>query len=805
VTSSPDEPRIRKRLGIPRDARLVIVFSESSHWDPNWLLTSEEYYRLRIRRILDKAIRELQLEPRRVFSVECVFFLKMYWERNPEKREPIRRLVNQGRLRLTGSGMTTPDTVLPETEALLRDYLLGQEWLRRNGMEQEPRLAYLPDDFGFSPTVPDLLDALGFEMAVVTRIDGSYFPGSEYRTSSYYPRPGSSADILIHVEKSSDFVWKGADGSRVLCHWNPFTYGQGDMITARGPVRWMGITLGLSDRSLKNVSRKIDSYVRDLTPLARTPYLLCPIGMDFNSPIPGLTGLLDRYNREVYPNSGVFALNAGMDDYLDLVACHRERLPELELDMNPYWMGFYASRPEIKQRCRELVHDLVRVEARLALNKEDRRAGELLTALQPAWENTVVANHHDFITGTSPDRVWRKEQRPWLESARNTVQWVREGTEERFPASPAASSAPRQVSWTLAGGVLRVESDHYRIEVSESAGGCITGWKDPTDGKDLLAGPANDPTAYADSGGLWRMGHEFYGGVFRLQERTSQQSAILRAEEKNGVLCLSVESELEDRKLLRAMWFRSDSPFVRMRLSGSASKRRTVTCRFPAALGPEAICMEVPGGVVTRPLVKVYDPTFWPALSFAHLRDTTTGSGMALFMGGPASVSAGETGILECVALRNAPKERAFGFLPLPGHPAYGEDNEIHGFDYALGFTREGDWRVNRLHVLAPEILAESWMNPGAKRYPAWGEAPISTGSEDVRVLAVKPAQRGEGLIVRLQSFGAETAVLRFQDRQIERAVLCDARERDRGELECHDGKAEVPLVKSITTVRVIC
>ena len=36
--------QIRRRLGIPDDAEQILIFSESSHWDPNWLFTSEEYF-----------------------------------------------------------------------------------------------------------------------------------------------------------------------------------------------------------------------------------------------------------------------------------------------------------------------------------------------------------------------------------------------------------------------------------------------------------------------------------------------------------------------------------------------------------------------------------------------------------------------------------------------------------------------------------------------------------------------------------------------------------------------------------------
>lgn len=99
----------RRRLGIPDDAARVLILAESSHWDPDWLLTSEEYYRTRVERVLDQAIDVLAREARRVYSLEHIFFLRLYFERRAGRRSSIRALVNERRLRLTGSAMTTPD------------------------------------------------------------------------------------------------------------------------------------------------------------------------------------------------------------------------------------------------------------------------------------------------------------------------------------------------------------------------------------------------------------------------------------------------------------------------------------------------------------------------------------------------------------------------------------------------------------------------------------------------------------------------------------------------------------------------
>ena len=83
--------------------------------------------------------------------------------------------------------------------------------------------------------------------------------------------------------------------------------------------------------------------------------------------------------------------------------------------------------------------------------------------------------------------------------------------------------------------------------------------------------------------------------------------------------------------------------------------------------------MDVPGGVVRRQARKLFDPTYWPARSFAHFRNGD--SGLAVFFGGPGCVSFNGKGSVEWVVLRNAPREVAFGFLPILAHPASGRDS----------------------------------------------------------------------------------------------------------------------------------
>lgn len=796
------ERALRARLGIPEDARHVLVLGESSHWDPNWLFTSEEYYRRRIERILDEVLRELEAEPRRVFSLEAIFFLRLYWERRPDRRELLRQLIAERRLQLTGTGITTPDTVIPATEAILRDYLLGQEWLRAQGIAAEPRLAYLPDDFGCSPALPAILRALGFDRTALTRIDGMYFVGADLRPSSAYPLPGSSAHVLERELRTQDFVWRAPDGSEVLCHWNAFTYFQGDMLAHIGVIRWMGMTLGVPWRTGGHIASRIAALVRQLAPLARTPYLFCPIGCDFNGPIHRLAELLDRYDRTRYQDTGVWALSAGMDDYLDLVDCRRARLPVLELDPNPYWMGFYASRPNVKRLSNRIARKLVLAE-KLAFDP-DRPDGRADPDLDDAWDLVALTNHHDLVTGTSPERVYRREQLPWLRRAESLADAA---LARARPSASAGTTPPpfAPVEWTLERGVLEARTEHYALTISERAGGCIVSLR--TEGVERLAGPANDLVAYEDSGGLWRMGHEFLGGRFRERARASELPASISARESGGVLEVEIRSRLDGLELVRWLWLGGGSPVVRMHVDGAAAARRTITCRFPVRSSARAISMNVPGGVVTRPLRKLYDPTFWPARSFAHL-DAPEGFGLAAFLGGPACVGMTAPGVVEWVLLRNAPLERAFGVLPLPAHPASGIGTAEDGVEYAAWITGPGD---HRAHGLAREVRRSLRAGLTAPRDPdldTIASEAITTDHPDVLVSAIKLASRGAGHVVRLRSYrpGEHLEVrLRCPRRAIRDARLCDARERDLdvAPLPIVDGAALVPIDRAIASVRL--
>jgi hypothetical protein len=786
ISLTQEERRLRESLDIPLDAERVLLFGESSHWDTNWLQTSEEYFTRRIEPIFEAVLSALERDPGRVYSIESLFFLKLYWERRPEQHARLRRLFEQRQLRMLANSYTTPDTLLPHPETILRDFQLGHAWLSQNGLPAEPGIAYFPDNFGHSPHLPSLMQAVGVKAVGLTRIDGMYFVASDYRRRDHFPRPGSTAELLEKVHRSHDFVWRDDDGAEILCHWNAHTYFQGDMLAHAGIIRWAGKVYAMPWRTRGHVARRIASYVRQLAPSARTPYLFCPIGMDFNDPIVDVRPLLERYNREVYPRTGTWTLLAGLDDYLALIDCHRAALPVLCADPNPYWMGFLATRPEVKQRSVRIARTLLLAEKLSATEAPD---AELERALHEGWNTLVLTNHHDYIPGTSPDRVWEQEQKPWLDSAEASA---RIALELAAAAATSHEAACPGVKLSEQGELIHIETAHYRLTLSRARGGCLTSFV--TAQREWLRGLGFDLVAFHDEGGLWRLGHEFAGGRFVEREHASQLPVEVAIEESPAGLLVRLTTQLCGQPFVRHLICRGDQPFVRLRVQGVAPSRTTVTARWSTALDPSQLEMDTVGGVIHRPRERLYSPTYWGVPSRLTLRDAQAVHGLAqgVEAGGsareqntesaalhalfesPTAASLGAHGVLDWIVARNAPKERAFGWLPVLAHPIGGTNPDLQVHEAAL---------LAAPHALAAarQQLERCWSSSQLEQHAAHAALSlVRCDTPGVSITALKRSAAGEGLTLRLycEQVPPEPVRLWLDKLKIRTALLCDALER---------------------------
>ena len=726
------------RYGIPADAERVLVFSESSHWDPNWLFTSREYYRLRVRHVLTKALDAVRREQGRVWMCEQVFFLKVFWDDQPARRDEVRAAFARGAWRLSGDALGTPDTISPHTEALVREWTMGRAWLQSVGIEARTGLAYLPDNFGNSPALPSLLRALGIEAAAFARLDGAFFVGTDTRPESAFPRPGSNAWRLLREERSLDFVWRDEAGAEVLARFCAFAYNQGDMLGYRALApnvgRWMSLPLlTVPDRRAARVRRQVDGFAERLAPLSRTRYLHCPIGHDFVLPMPRLMDVLDGYNSRDYPETGTWCVLATLEDYLTLVNAERDRLPVLDFAPAPHATGVYTSRPMLRRRYRAAVDALTNAEADAALGRlrggVDAQSDAALRALRPHWEWTALANHHDWVTGTAPERVYQKEQKPAIDAALAAANALlpaappRPDEDARFEATDDGWTA------TAGGAVLRVGR------------GGLFALAAPPGVPDLLDG-SGDLLLFEDSGGGWRMGHELGGGTLApLGPASEHPHATATAD---GGRALVTTYETPSGRITRTLRLSPDRLLVTV--EGLLAPRHLADLLFQLPPLAERVTFGTPGGTHTHGHRHLHDPSYYSADQYAALPARAGGAATLLFSG-QAALTTDPGGVVRVTALRHARRESAGG-EPLLGFPSKVEETEPTRFDVALALDG-GALAEQGARNLAARLVPR----PAVPGYRPLGEVvaeAVTVSPASAHVLAFSPVARSADVVLRL-------------------------------------------------------
>jgi len=117
--------------------------------------------------------------------------------RAPQLAASVKKHIARGTWQPTGGLEVESDTLLPCGEALARSFMLGQaEFARLRGKAGVSRLVWLPDVFGYSVCLPQLMRLTGIDWFFTTKLTWSSINRFPY----------------------SSFVWRGNDGSEVVAH-----------------------------------------------------------------------------------------------------------------------------------------------------------------------------------------------------------------------------------------------------------------------------------------------------------------------------------------------------------------------------------------------------------------------------------------------------------------------------------------------------------------------------------------------------------------------------------------------------------
>ena len=116
----------------------------------------------------------------------------------PELYARIRERVSEGRWEVEGGMWVEADCNETSGESLARQFMYGQKFFETE-FGKRSRILWLPDVFGYSAALPQLMKQSGIDYFMTTKISWNEFNLMPYDT----------------------FQWKGMDGSKVLTHFAP--------------------------------------------------------------------------------------------------------------------------------------------------------------------------------------------------------------------------------------------------------------------------------------------------------------------------------------------------------------------------------------------------------------------------------------------------------------------------------------------------------------------------------------------------------------------------------------------------------
>ena len=331
----------------------------NSHLDLAWLWPMEETRR-KTARTFAAVLRLLEEYPEAMFLQSQCAEYELCRQHYPELFERVKAAIAAGRWIADGGMWVEPDTNLAGGESLVRQFLYGRRYFREV-LGVESRVAWLPDTFGYSAALPQIIKGFGMTGLTTQKIFWSY------NDSEPFPH---------HA-----FLWRGLDGTMIPTFLHMFYETPVDAKTVH--TRWASRLEqdGSSDFYLPfgqgdgggGPSRDDMEQVRRQRDLQGAPKLYWMTPEDYLKKRDN--GSLPSYRGELY------------------VSCHR---------------GTYTTQAMIKKGNRRAEHVLRAWEMLAAMAAFAGRAAYPAESLEENWKLLLTNQFHDILPGSSIARVYEE-------------------------------------------------------------------------------------------------------------------------------------------------------------------------------------------------------------------------------------------------------------------------------------------------------------------------------------------------------------------------------------------------------------
>ena len=171
-----------------------IALTGHAHLDLAWLWPVSETMR-KGRRTFASVLSLMERYDDFVFNQSSAQLYEWIERESPEIFERVKKRVEEGRWEPVGGSWVESDCQIPSGESMVRQMLYGQRYFEKH-FGHRSRVAWLPDAFGFSPALPQLLKGAGMEGFFTYKLNWS--------ETNEFPY-----DL---------YEWEGIDGSTVVAH-----------------------------------------------------------------------------------------------------------------------------------------------------------------------------------------------------------------------------------------------------------------------------------------------------------------------------------------------------------------------------------------------------------------------------------------------------------------------------------------------------------------------------------------------------------------------------------------------------------
>ena len=664
---------------------------------------------------------------------------------DPALLTAIKAKVAQGQWEPLGGMWVEPDTNMPCGESLIRQLVYGIGFFDRQfGTDNRSSVCWLPDTFGFSPVIPQLLRGAG--MSAVFTIKSNW----------------SEKNRLPH----DLFTWRGLDGSEVTMHTfeNPSNGYNAEL----GPRATLGTWANYQDRAIIGES------------------LLC-YGRGDGGGGPTEEDILRTRQLADFPLVPKMR-HVNVTEWFQSIAARASApLPkwvgEIYLE---YHRGTLTTQGRTKYLHRRAERALIGAEvlgAMVAL-----RGGALPAPVTQAWHVLLRNEFHDILPGSSIGEVYAVAEAELADviaqgkahqaAALGTLaagmagatagvvivnpdlqpRPLRLTSTEPLPGGQAVAggfvlSAPETVAGlsvtaraNLAeAGPLTISEhglENAFVKVAINADGTLSSVIDKRTGRECLAGGGNQIWAYVDKPRFfdaWDIeedytasGREIMADSIEITE-TGPHRAALRITRHFGASTIVQHLRL---------W--ANSPRVEFQTDLDWHDRRVLLkTRFPLAVQADHALFECACGVIARPTHRntPWDETKYEVAAHRFAVMAERGFGVALLNDGKYGHH----------ALGN---ELGISLLRSPIFPDFLADEGEQSFTYAL-LPFAGDWLTGGVLAEAQDLNQPLLVQPAQVTEAAWQA--IAT-DPTLALSALKPAEDGQGLVLRLYEPAGGTA-----------------------------------------------